>query len=314
MTAGDEKSPGAKPVPSPVPPPVGQPERLADGLRRILAPNPSPMTFWGTNTYLLGHREIAVIDPGPAQAAHLQAILAALAPGQRITHILVTHSHRDHSPLAAKLSEISGAPVLAYGPSGAGRSAVMQRLAQSGLADAGEGVERDFTPDICLGDGEVTESDEWRIVAHWTPGHLGNHMCFQWSDTVFCGDLVMGWASSLVAPPDGDLTDFMASCQLLRGLEARVLQAGHGLPIEAPRARIDWLIGHRQAREAAILDALETGPATAEALARQIYTDTPAALLPAAQRNVLAHLIDLMGKSRVSVDPPLTATARFALR
>ncbi|MEM9846160.1 MAG: MBL fold metallo-hydrolase, partial [Pseudomonadota bacterium] len=262
MGDGDEKSLGAKHTP----PPVGQPEPLAPGLRRIIAPNPSPMTFWGTNTYLLGQRDIAVIDPGPAQDGHLRAILAALEPQQRVTHIFVTHSHLDHSPLAARLSEITGAPVLAYGASHAGRSAVMEQLAAAGLEDAGEGIDPDFRPDVCVTDGAVTESAEWRIVAHWTPGHLGNHMCFQWADTIFCGDLVMGWSSSLVAPPDGDLTDFMRSCRRLRALEASVLHAGHGAPIEDPRGRIDWLIGHRTAREAAILKALQSGPATARTL------------------------------------------------
>lgn len=309
MGEADEKSPGAKQTP----PPVGQPETLATGLRRILAPNPSPMTYWGTNTYLLGHREIAVIDPGPTSEPHLRAIRAALTPGQRITHIFVTHSHLDHSPLAAKLSQISEAPILAYGASHTGRSAVMERLARAGLEDAGEGVDREFMPDTHLSDGAITESSEWRIVAHWTPGHLGNHMCFQWEETVFCGDLVMGWASSLVAPPDGDLTDFMTSCRHLRALEAAVLHAGHGAPITEPRARIDWLIAHRTARETAILEALHNGPATAEALARGIYTDTPRSLLPAAQRNVLAHLIDLFGRSLVRPDGPLSASSEFTL-
>lgn len=309
MAEGDEKSLRGKAAP----PPVGEPQTLAEGLRCILAPNPSPMTYWGTNTYLLGHREIAVIDPGPADPSHLQAIIEALEADQRISHIFVTHSHLDHSRLAAQLSEISGAPVLAFGDSKAGRSTVMKRLARAGLADAGEGVETDFQPDIYLRDGAETESNEWKIVAHWTPGHLGNHMCYQCSDTIFCGDLVMGWASSLVAPPDGDLTDFMTSCHRLRRLAPRVLHAGHGAPIEDPQERIDWLIRHRLTREAAILDVLKSGPATAEILTRRIYIDTPASLLPAAQRNVLAHLIDLYGKNHVVPDGTLTAASCFAL-
>ncbi len=295
-------------------PTPGIADPLAPGLRRVLADNPSPMTHWGTNTYLVGTRDIAVIDPGPDDDAHLHAILAALDPGQRISHVLVTHSHVDHSPLAHRLARAAGARVWAFGPSGAGRSAVMARLAAAGLEDSGEGVEAGFAPDETLADGDVLAGDGWTLEALWTPGHLGNHLSFAWGDTVFCGDLVMGWASSLVAPPDGDLTDFMASCRRLRARGGRVFHAGHGAPIEDPMARLDWLIGHREGREAAILAALADGPADAASLARRIYTDTPEALMRAAARNVLAHLIDLHGKNMVAPVSELTATAAFALR
>ncbi|MFU1476990.1 MBL fold metallo-hydrolase [Roseovarius sp. C7] len=291
----------------------GQPETLAPGLRRILAPNPSPMTFRGTNTYLLGTTEIAVIDPGPADPIHLEAILAALTPGQKITHIVVTHAHLDHSPLARPLAEATGAPVLAYGDALSGRSAVMQRLAEAGDIGGGEGVDHGFTPDILLPDNGVLEGDGWQLTALWTPGHLGNHLCFVWQDSIFCGDLVMGWASSLVSPPDGDLTDFMTSCQRLLALDPRRLFPGHGAPIDDPQARISWLIRHRQGREAAILDQLAQGPATAARLARAIYTDTAAPLLPAATRNVLAHLIDLLGKNIVSCATAPHLDAEFTL-
>ncbi len=294
-------------------PVAGVAEDLGDGIRRILAPNPSPMTFRGTNTYLLGARDVAVIDPGPLDQTHLGAILAALGPGQRVSHIFVTHSHLDHSPLAPVLAEKTGAKVHAFGPSRAGRSAVMQALSKAGLSDGGEGVDPDFRPDVTLGDGDIVAADSWSLTAHWTPGHLGNHLCFASADVVFSGDLVMGWASSLVAPPDGDLTDFMASCHRLRALNAKVLHAGHGAPITDPAVRIDWLIAHREAREAAILDALQAGPATVTALTGKIYTDTPQALLPAAERNVLAHLIDLFGKKIVTPGGPLTSHAVFAL-
>ena len=289
----------------------GVAEPLEPCLRRILAPNPSPMTFRGTNTYLLGEAEIAVIDPGPDDPGHLRAILDAVTPGQRITHILVTHSHLDHSPLAARLGHETGAQVHGFGPSGTGRSAVMDRLIAQGLEPAGEGIDPGFAPDVTLGDGAVVESGEWRIAALWTPGHLGNHLCFDWGGAVFTGDLVMGWASSLVSPPDGDLTDFMASCAQLRARAARRLFPGHGAPIEDPAARLDWLIAHRKGREAAILAALEHGPANAAELARAIYTDTPEALLPAARRNVLAHLIDLTGKGATRPQGALSQGARF---
>lgn len=292
-------------------PAYGIAEELSPGLRRIVAPNPSPMTFNGTNTYLLGTRDLAVIDPGPERAAHLQAILDAVGQDQRITHIFVTHSHVDHSPLARPLSEATGAPVLAFGPSGAGRSEIMTKLAASGLSDAGEGIDTAFSPDLTLDDGAVTTGPDWSLTALWTPGHLGNHLSFAWDDIVFTGDLVMGWASSLVSPPDGDLTDFMASCRRLRARGAGVFHAGHGAPITAPMDRVTWLIDHRLSREAAILEALTKTQASTTDLAHVIYTDTPASLIPAAKRNILAHLIDLYNKKMVFPVGDLTETAAF---
>lgn len=290
---------------------AGQPDQIAPGLRRILAPNPSPMTFRGTNTYIVGQTDLAVIDPGPDNAAHLAAILAACGPGQRITHILVTHAHVDHSPLARALSRATGAPVMAYGDAQAGRSAVMDSLAQAGLAGGGEGVDAGFVPDACLADGATVTGSDWQLQAIWTPGHFGNHLCFAMGDILFTGDLVMGWASSLVSPPDGDLTDFMASCRCLRARADRIYLPGHGAPVTDPASRIDWLITHREAREAAIIEALQAAPATAETLARQIYTETPAMLLPAAARNVFAHLVDLTGKNIIAPEGQLSWTARF---
>jgi glyoxylase-like metal-dependent hydrolase (beta-lactamase superfamily II) len=299
--------------PEEMPPPPGEPRDLGRGIRAVLAPNPSPMTHWGTNTYLLGTRRLAVIDPGPDDPAHLDAILAALRPGQSISHIFVTHAHLDHSPLAAPLSEATGAPVLAYGDAGAGRSAVMARLAEAGAVGGGEGVDAGFAPDLVLCDGETVTGDGWQITAHWTPGHFGNHLSFQSGDDVFSGDLVMGWASTLISPPDGDLAQFHRSCARLARLAPDRLLPGHGAPVAAPGARIDWLRAHRAVREAAILEALRAGPADAAALAARIYTDTPAALLPAAARNVLAHLIDLMEKSRIAPLGPLHKETRFSL-
>ena len=294
--------------------PVGQAEWMQEGLRRILAPNPSPMTYRGTNTYLIGEGDIAVVDPGPDSAAHLQAILNALKPGQRISHILVTHAHLDHSPLARRLSEVTDAPVLAYGDHLAGRSAVMTQLAADGMAGGGEGVDATFRPDQTLADGEVVTGDGWQLQALWTPGHFGNHLSFVFGEAILTGDLVMGWASSLVSPPDGDLTDFMRSCEQLRQRPAEVYHAGHGAPIEAPHARLEWLLSHRRSREAQILAALDGQGADVSSLTREIYTDTPAALLPAAERNVFAHLVDLYGKNTVSCEGELSFKARFSLR
>ncbi|MWB77974.1 MBL fold metallo-hydrolase [Pseudooceanicola sp. 216_PA32_1] len=292
-------------------PPVGRAEQVAPGVRRILCGNPSAFTYRGTNTYLVGSGDLAVIDPGPDDAAHLAAILSAPRAGERITQILVTHAHRDHSPLARALSRETGAPVLAYGGALAGQSEVMRRLAQSGEIGGGEGADSDFVPDVSLPDGATVSGEGWHMTAIWTPGHFGNHMVFDLRGTVFCGDLVMGWATSIVSPPDGDLTDFMASCERLRARAPRRLLPGHGAPIEQPGERIDWLLAHRRTREAAILEALAAGPAASADLAARIYTDIPAAMLPAATRNVLAHLIDLMGKNRVAPEGDLTAATVF---
>ncbi|WP_195819112.1 MBL fold metallo-hydrolase [Roseobacter sp. MH60115] len=294
-------------------PPAGPVDMLEPGVRRVVAPNPSPMTFRGTNSYLLGTTEIAVIDPGPLDEDHLAALLSALTPGQRITHIVVSHAHLDHSPLAAALQKECGAPIYGFGPAEKGRSAVMQRLAADGLMGGGEGIDAAFSPDHELEDGALLRGPDWQLRALHTPGHIGNHICLAWGDICFTADHVMGWASSLVSPPDGDLTDFMASCRRLQKTEWRRFYPGHGDPVDAPRARLDWLIAHRMTREKAILEALEAGPADALSLARIIYGDTPAGLMSAASRNVLAHLIDLIGKNKVAPKAPLRADTRFYL-
>jgi glyoxylase-like metal-dependent hydrolase (beta-lactamase superfamily II) len=294
-------------------PPIGVAEPLAPGLRRILAPNPSPMTFRGTNTYLLGNTELAVIDPGPADDAHLEAILAALRPGQRISHILVTHAHRDHSGLAPALAACCGAPVLGYGPAGSGRSAVMQALAETGAVSGGEGVDTAYEPSHILADGAIVEGAGWRIEALHLPGHMADHLGFAWHGMLFSGDLVMGWASSLISPPDGDLTAFMASLARLQARDWTAFHPGHGAPVADPAARVEALVAHRRTRSDAILSALADGAADAETLARRVYTDLAPALLPAAVRNVLAHLIALQGTGQVTCALPLRADSRFTL-
>lgn len=292
-------------------PEPGVAEKVEPNVRRILAPNPSPMTFRGTNTYLVGETELAVIDPGPDNAQHLEAILSALQPDQSITHICVTHAHLDHSPLARALSDHTGAPIFAFGGPESGRSSVMQALAQTGLAGGGEGVDQAFVPDVLVEDASVIQGLDWTLEVIHTPGHFGNHISFALGDICFVGDHVMGWASSLVSPPDGDLTDFMASCETLSARPWQVFHAGHGAPIDTPSERLKWLMDHRRAREADILETLKAGPGTAEALATLIYKDTPAELLPAATRNVFAHLIDLQGKSLVEALDGLRADAIF---
>lgn len=290
-----------------------QMETLEPGVRRVLAPNPSAMTHWGTNTYIVGEGRVGIIDPGPADPAHMQAILGALSPGESISHIFVTHSHLDHSPLAHPLAQHSGAPVIAYGNSQAGRTDTMNQLAASGLVGGGEGVDQQFSPDEILPDGATVSGRNWHLNAIWTPGHFGNHLSFAWNDMVFTGDHIMGWASSLVSPPDGDLGAFIASAEKLAGRDDRIFYPGHGAPITDPKARANWLISHRHGRTASILAALNDGPSDVKTLTRRIYSDITPALLGAAERNVFAHLIDLIHHSCVRAEPELTISAQFSL-
>ena len=290
---------------------IGFAETLENGVRRIVAPNPSPMTYRGTNTYIVGTRDLAVIDPGPESDTHLQAILDAVGADQKITHIIVTHTHLDHSPLARSLAAATGATILAFGDATAGRSDAMKALAASGMVGGGEGIDVDFQPDQTVEDGDFINGSDWQLEVIHTPGHIGNHICLSWNDLCFTADHVMGWASSLVSPPDGDLTDFMESCAKLEDYDWRVFYPGHGAAINDPSERLDWLIDHRLNREAAILDLLEDAPATARELAKAIYTDTPPALLGAATRNVLAHLIDLVGQTEVSAIGAVSEDAQF---
>ena len=286
-------------------------ERPEPGLRRVLAPNPSAMTFTGTNTWLLGEGAVTVIDPGPDLPVHLAAILGALGPGERVARILVSHAHLDHSGLAPALKAATGAPVLAFGPARAGQGAAMAALAAAGLTDGGEGIDEGFRPDTALADGAVLDTAAGPVRALHTPGHLPNHLCFRWGDAVFTGDTVMGWATSLVSPPEGDMAAYMASLDRLVGQGARVFYPGHGPAVTDPATRLAELVAHRRAREAQVLAALAAGGGTAADMAAAIYTDTPAALRPAAARNVLAHLIDLSGRGLARADGPLAATTRF---
>lgn len=295
---------------------------LTDGLLRLRAPNPGPMTFSGTNSYLLrggsNHglslpRGVAVIDPGPEDAAHLDAILGALTPYERITHIFVTHAHLDHSPLARPLARATGAKIYAFGSATAGRSAVMARLAAEANPGGGEGVDAGFLPDITLQDGETVTGDGWSLTALHTPGHFCNHMSFAWGDALFSGDHIMGWSSTLISPPDGDLGDYYASLAKIEALAPKILYPGHGDPVSDPLALIAKQRAHREARTAQILDALTQGPLSAESIARRIYTEIPAKLLPAATRNTLAHLIDLTIKNKISHAKPLQILSEFRL-
>lgn len=275
---------------------------------RILAPNPSPLTGAGTNSFLLGDDQVAVIDPGPDDSGHLDTIIEA---GQgRISHIFVTHSHRDHSAGAKSLSERTGAPVLAFGTSEAGRSPVMQKLAAQGQIGGGEGLDMDFSPDILLTDGQSIEAEGWSLRILHTPGHCGNHLCLQWDDMLFCGDIILGWSSTLISPPDGDLTDFFRSLDRIDALSTRRLYPAHGDPIDDPPRRIAELVAHRRQRSAEILAALRDQPGEAASLAQRIY-DVPAHLLPAASRNVLAHLVAMSELGVVGYNGKLSSGSRF---
>ena len=293
-------------------PEPGRSELLEDGLRRVLAPNPGPMTHWGTNTFIIGEGSVAVVDPGPEDEAHLNAILRA-TEAETVTHILVTHAHMDHSPLAATLSRKTGAPVYGFGPAEAGRSPVMAALADAGLSGGGEGVDRTFAPDVVVTEGSRIEGDGWEIGVLHTPGHFSGHLAFAFADALISGDHVMDWSSSLVSPPDGDLGAFMRTSARLRDAGHARLYPAHGNAINDPTGRLAWLLDHRQSREAQILATLGQVPKSVPDLTASIYTDIPFAMLPAAERSVFAHLIDLHERNLARAVPRLSQDAQFSL-
>lgn len=284
--------------------------RIGGGVQRVLAPNPSAMTGPGTNSWILGDERLVIIDPGPDMAGHFAALTAALA-GRPVEAILVTHAHLDHSALAPALSRATGAPIMAYGGADAGLSARMRALAAAGQAGGGEGVDMRFAPDVVLHDGMILHLAGLEITAIHTPGHMASHMCFAIGDELFSGDHVMGWSTSLVSPPEGDMGAYIASLQLLQGRGWRRFHPGHGAPVETPAARLAELLAHRAAREAAILEALARAPATPDELAREIYFELPANLLGAAQRNIFAHLVDLFERNVVTAGSGLSSSSRY---
>ena len=288
-------------------------ESINKNIRCVRAPNPSPMTFSGTNTYLLGQNEIAVIDPGPLNIEHLEAIFQAVGPTSLITKILITHSHLDHSHLARLLSEKTKAPVFAFGDSFSGRSSTMIQLAHSGSIGGGEGVDLEFQPDVCLEDGDIILHEGETITAVWTPGHFGNHLSFGTGETLFSGDHIMGWASSMVSPPDGDLKAFRQSCQKLLGRPEVFYVPGHGDPIFDGPERVRWLLRHRNERENQIINSLRKKPGSAADLAERIYTDVDQALVPAATRNVMAHLIDLTERQIITPKGQVELSTKYSL-
>ena len=276
-------------------PRYGEAVRIAPLIRRVLAPNPSPFTFHGTGTYIVGHGRVAVIDPGPLLPAHLAALDRVLT-GETVTHILVTHTHSDHSPAAAPPRAATGAPTFAYGPHGAGKR-------EAGIA-VEEGGDRDFVPDICLRDGDSIAGDGWTLDAVYTPGHTSNHLCFALREAraLFSGDHVMGWSTTVIVPPDGDMAQYLASLDKLRARDDHRYYPTHGNPIDEPSNFVARLVAHRQARERQLLACLARGVTRIAGMVPIIYSAVDPQLHPAASMSVLAHLQHLVATDRASCD------------
>lgn len=283
----------------------GRLEPVAPDVRRIIARNPSPFTFRGTGTYVIGSGEVAVIDPGPDLTEHVEALLAGLA-GERVTHILITHTHRDHSPAAAALKAATGAPTWGFGPHAGG---------VRGEPGVEEGGDWDFVPDVAVRDGERIAGRGWRFEAVHTPGHTSNHMCFALEDSgvLFSGDHVMGWSTSVISPPDGDMAAYMASLDKLLCRPDAVYWPTHGPAIGEPTRHVRAFIAHRREREAGILDCLSAGVEEIDAIVERLYVGLQPGLRRAAGRSVQAHLIDLVERGIVECAGPPTADTRYRL-
>lgn len=273
---------------------TGLAEQLEPLVARVLAPNASPFTYTGTQTYLVGEREgMAVIDPGPADEEHLAAIEAAIG-GAPVLAILCTHTHRDHSPAAAPLSRRTGAPIIGCAP------VVIEGRDSHPAADAP--FDLAYAPDRVLADGEQVSGPGWTLTAIATPGHTSNHLCFALDESgaVFTGDHVMGWSTSVVAPPDGDMADYLASLEKLLARDDRVYYPAHGPAVDRPRQLVRGMIGHRRQRERQILRLVGSAPAAVDALVPLMYPGLDERLWPAAAHSIRAHLIDLERRGRVA--------------
>jgi glyoxylase-like metal-dependent hydrolase (beta-lactamase superfamily II) len=283
----------------------GRLEEVAPGIRRIVARNPGPFTFRGTGTYVIGEGQVAVIDPGPDLPEHIEALLMDLA-GEEVTHILVTHTHRDHSPAAAAVKEATGAPTYGFGPHAGGRR---------GEAAVEEGGDWDFVPDIVVKDGDEIAGAGWRFQAVHTPGHTSNHLCFALPDQgiLFSGDHVMGWSTSVIAPPDGDMAAYMASLDKLLQRDDAVYWPTHGPAITEPKDHVRAFIAHRREREAGIVACLEAGVERVDAMVERLYVGLDPNLRRAAGRSVLAHLVDLIGREVVKSEGNATVDATYRL-
>ena len=287
----------------PQPWPTGLAEDVEPLVRRVLAPNPSPYTFTGTQTYVVGEPQgpdCAVIDPGPNEAAHIAAIIAAVA-GRKIVAIMCTHTHRDHSPAAAPLAAQTGAPIVGCAP----------LVLKSDLPRADEAFDPTYAPDRVLLDGEGMRGSGWTLTAVATPGHTSNHLCFalEESGALFTGDHVMGWSTSVVIPPDGDMGDYMASLDKLMAREDLRYHSAHGAAIEKPRQLVRGMIGHRRQRETQILRLLGEAPRPVSGFIPEMYKGLDPRLIPAAEMSVTAHLIDLEKRGTARRDGAIWHTA-----
>jgi glyoxylase-like metal-dependent hydrolase (beta-lactamase superfamily II) len=274
----------------------GQVIEVHPSVRRVLAPNPSAFTFTGTQTHIVGRGEVAVIDPGPDIPAHVEALLAATA-GERIAAILCTHTHRDHSPAAAALKAATGAPIIGCAP----------LAPPDDGTGADEAYDAGYTPDRVLDDGAIVAGENWTLQAVATPGHTSNHLCFALAGTgiLFSGDHVMGWSTSIVSPPDGDMGAYVASLGKLLGRDDVRYLPAHGDPVEEPRKLVRGMILHRRQREAQLLAELGRGPGRVPDIVASMYKAVDPRLHPAAARSVLAHLIDLERRDLVRPDGEL---------
>jgi glyoxylase-like metal-dependent hydrolase (beta-lactamase superfamily II) len=282
----------------------GRAEQVAPLIRRVIARNPSPFTFHGTGTYIVGKGRVAVIDPGPDLAEHVDALKKALT-GETVTHIVITHTHRDHSPAACALQEATGAPTLGFGPHGSGRP-------EAG-GDVEEGADHDFKPDVRVRDGETVAGAGWTLTAVHTPGHTSNHLCFALAEeaALFSGDHVMGWSTTVVSPPDGDMQAYMPSVERLAARGDSVLWPTHGPPIRDPERHLAALLAHRRDREVEIVRCLENGLTSIPEMVETMYADVGRHLHKAAGRSVHAHLIHLVETGRATCAGAPTADASY---
>lgn len=287
--------------------PSGVLQRVSPLIRRIVAPNSGPFTFTGTCTYVIGHGKVAVLDPGPLDPGHIETIVSSLQ-GETIAQIIVTHTHKDHSPGAAALKELTDAPIIGCGPH---RTA---RPLHPGETIGETGADRTYAPDHVLANGERVAGDGFTLTAVATPGHTANHLCFALPEdnAFFSGDHVMAWSSTVVVPPDGAMSDYMTSLDLLKQRPEPVFWPGHGGPVHQPQRFVRALHHHRRMREISILNALQKGRAGIPAIVAAVYENLDPRLIGGASMAVLAHLEDMTARGLVHVDGAPTLAARYA--
>ena len=275
-------------------------------IRRIVAKNPGPFTFKGTGTYVVGRGKVAVIDPGPEMHEHVDALLRALG-GEEITHQLITHTHIDHSPAAQLVKEKTGAPTYGFGPHGSGKY-------EKG-AKVEEGGDQTFVPDHVLKHADIVEGEGWSFECIHTPGHTSNHLCYAYREenALFPGDHVMGWSTTIVSPPDGDMREYLDSLRHLSERDEETYYPTHGAPIAEPKPFIRGLIAHRKMRERQIVSVLESGESTIPDMVPGMYKGLDPRLMPAAQRSVFAHVIELAERGRISYDGELVLGSTLRL-